>query len=370
MAGIPKTRPALQALLALLGAAVAAAASAAEGNSAPAAPVRLPPGRAILLRGTAAGKQVAGPETTERRFDASALVFPGRGPRGETRIFAVRTLVPSGPGGPSSAMFEEIEIAGKEGGGAAYDAIEDAAPELEADAISVRTHFPLEPVPPFAVPAPGAEARGEAEVVPIRLAPVRGSFVTAARTGAGALEVTRALAPGARPRFTFEERPAALAAWQERWTADPESGAPRRIEREAVIEVESEDGPPVRLETRLVLEAAATLDAAASAALERGLRNLDAGFRSIPAADEMAKRVEAFRDGLAGGPHLEAAASAAARRLEAFRDLFASDAGKKLASLLGKPAPDFTLEGLDGKKVGFRDAIRGKAALLTFWGVG
>jgi len=38
-------------------------------------------------------------------------------------------------------------------------------------------------------------------------------------------------------------------------------------------------------------------------------------------------------------------------------------------SLLGKPAPDFTLRGLDGKDLNLHEAIRGKVALVTFWGV-
>ena len=38
-------------------------------------------------------------------------------------------------------------------------------------------------------------------------------------------------------------------------------------------------------------------------------------------------------------------------------------------SMLGKPAPDFTLRGLDGKELNLHEAIQGKVALLTFWGV-
>jgi cytochrome c biogenesis protein CcmG/thiol:disulfide interchange protein DsbE len=37
--------------------------------------------------------------------------------------------------------------------------------------------------------------------------------------------------------------------------------------------------------------------------------------------------------------------------------------------LVGSPAPDFTLEAMDGSKVAFREATRGKVVLLSFWGV-
>jgi thiol-disulfide isomerase/thioredoxin len=38
-------------------------------------------------------------------------------------------------------------------------------------------------------------------------------------------------------------------------------------------------------------------------------------------------------------------------------------------SLLGKSPPDFTLDALDGQKINLRDAIDGRVALITFWGV-
>jgi hypothetical protein len=357
-------------LAALGGALVIPAALPAEDGGAATLSMKLPPGHAILFKGTAASKEIRGAETTERRFDAAALVFPREGSKGETRVFAVRTLVPAGNDAPASAMFEEIVISPREGGGAAQEVIEDPAPELEPGALILGIHFPLELVPSFPVPAPGAEARGEAEVAVAHLHAAKGTFVTGARLEGGALEVTRALAPGTRPEIVFDGSPAVLSVWRERYAADPGSGAPRRIERESVVEVKAEDGA-VRLERKLVLEASGTLEPPGSEALERKLRELDLGFRSIPPADEMAKRVEALPMGLAPGPHLETPKVAAARRLAAFRELFEeSGAGKKLASLLGKPAPDFTLEGLDGKKVGFREAIRGKVAFLTFWGVG
>jgi hypothetical protein len=345
-------------------------AHAAEGDGPSAAPIHLTPGRAILFKGTATAKQVAGAETTERRFDATALVFPGQDAKGTTRVFAVRTLVPLGPDDPAFVTFDEVTGAGKDGAAPAREFLEDSAPELEPGTLKVDLYFPLELVPPFPVPATGTESRGEAEVTAAHPHVARGAFVTAARTDAGALEVTRILAPGSRPEFVFSESPAALTGWRERYSADLKTGAPRRIETEALMEVKSEDGP-IRLERKVTLEAVGSLDPTASEALERRLRDLDAACRSILPAAEIAKRVEAFRMGLPEGPHLETAAFAAARRLAAYRELFEeSEAGKKLASLLGKPAPDFTLEGLDGKKVSFRDAIRGKAALLTFWGVG
>jgi hypothetical protein len=44
-------------------------------------------------------------------------------------------------------------------------------------------------------------------------------------------------------------------------------------------------------------------------------------------------------------------------------------AEEKRAKLIGSPAPDFTLEDLEGKKVSLSD-FRGKTVLLSFWGYG
>ena len=66
-----------------------------------------------------------------------------------------------------------------------------------------------------------------------------------------------------------------------------------------------------------------------------------------------------------------ALARAARTRLQGFVETFESDdAGKRLAKILGKPAPDFTLSDLDGKQVNFRKETAGKVTLLSFWGVG
>ena len=44
-------------------------------------------------------------------------------------------------------------------------------------------------------------------------------------------------------------------------------------------------------------------------------------------------------------------------------------AEERHAKLIGSPAPDFTLEDLEGKKVSLSD-FRGKTVLLAFWGYG
>jgi thiol-disulfide isomerase/thioredoxin len=46
-----------------------------------------------------------------------------------------------------------------------------------------------------------------------------------------------------------------------------------------------------------------------------------------------------------------------------------SPGGGAPETLLRKPAPDFSLESLDGRTIHLQDHIRGKAALVTFWGV-
>jgi peroxiredoxin len=46
-----------------------------------------------------------------------------------------------------------------------------------------------------------------------------------------------------------------------------------------------------------------------------------------------------------------------------------SSCGVNPESLLGKPAPDFTLDALTGEKIHLREMIRGRVAIIAFWGV-
>ena len=48
----------------------------------------------------------------------------------------------------------------------------------------------------------------------------------------------------------------------------------------------------------------------------------------------------------------------------------ADEGGRVLAKIIGKKAPNFALDSLDGSKVDFHKVTNGKPTYLVFWGVG
>ena len=93
-------------------------------------------------------------------------------------------------------------------------------------------------------------------------------------------------------------------------------------------------------------------------------------FAARKDSGEIAKLVASFAE-RAQGTLLEGATKPLRVRLRAFREFFEeTPTGRQLAKILDKQAPDFTLDNLEGKHVKFRDTVRNKVTLLTFWGVG
>ena len=93
-------------------------------------------------------------------------------------------------------------------------------------------------------------------------------------------------------------------------------------------------------------------------------------FSAHKPSTEIEKRVTDLAEA-ARGTLLADAAAALKLRLKIYRSFFEeSEEGRRLAQILGKPAPDFTLEDLQRKRVKFREAIAGKVTLLSFWGYG
>ena len=93
------------------------------------------------------------------------------------------------------------------------------------------------------------------------------------------------------------------------------------------------------------------------------------GMRRKPSADPLALLDEyekAHAKGLlaVGVPPLRASVQ---RRVDA--EQREKEAEARAARLIGAPAPDFKLEGLDGRPVSLSD-LRGKVVLLAFWGYG
>jgi hypothetical protein len=237
----------------------------------------------------------------------------------------------------------------------------ERAGELGGPVLDVETLLPPSPLPDFVAAPESKEA--ESEVVFMGIQQVKAQFTTSlGKEGDGAV-VRRELAPSSRPQVALEETKAPLVEWKESYFLRAGAGLPARIERRAALEAKpAGGGGALRLDVSLVLDAKRVEtppkgDAAKLAALEEALRAALAEFRALADAGAIAKKVDALAK-LADGTVFEMPAKALRGKLEAYR-----------AGGIGKQAPDFTLESLDGKQVSFREATKGKTTILSFWGV-
>ena len=315
-------------------------------------------------------------EGSEKAYDAAVLAVPEKGGSGTNghRLILVRAL----RGAPGAvAALDRLEIDPETGAGRPGERpLETEAASGEADLV-----LPLAPLhalpgrPPFRAPDAGSEPRAseeELQVVPDIFVEARVEARTTAADGKRV--VRRALAGDTGPEFDFIGYKARLTEWSESYTIDPERDIIEKVARKVVVAVDT-GGRTVLLESDvdLALSHAWTRGGEGADELGKALDEVGALERALEErkpSSEVAPRIEAFEKRVAETP-LAALGAAMSSRLEGYRGTFEETAeGRALAKVLGREAPDFTLEDLDGKDVSFRSLSRGKVTLLTFWGVG
>jgi hypothetical protein len=343
-------------------------------SQAPPSPTLLghPLDQAVLYEGKIVFSQHAGGEKAERSFKTRLLALSSPRAGGDARqLTAVRVLESDEEDEGPLALIDRVALEGRN-----ID-LEEPETELERAHGRLEIYFPL-PIPPsFAPPAADTERSGEAEVVLLNLAGVKGRFRERAQRAEGGegLEATRELVKGSAEDFEFPGGSAArLASWKEEFTLDARGVVLRHAMAFAVV-VTDEDGDEVRLELRSSL-ASTSLAPPAGAELaklksaEEELTSILRALRERKPSEAVEPRVEKLEGLLTGSP-FEPLAMAARTHLEGYEQTFEiTPGGEILARILGGTAPDFELEDLKGNKVRFHEAIAGKVALLTFWGVG
>ena len=334
------------------------------GSVGRASPPEEPRQPSILLQGSVNVEEKSGEDRSHRSFRATLLLLSGER---DGRWIALRLLEPALEGEEPLAAMDVLE--GRLGAGEpALQPAEETPMELEESSGALEGLLPLAVLKPAAVPA-AAEERKEVETVVLGLASVRLPLAVRAQTSDGRRRIEVRLADGARPEFKYNDGKGWVTSFVGVHALGP-SGSPESIEETASVEIveeESRTGAERRSALKATDSGASRGDAAG---LAREIEEIAKLFASRRPSKDIAPRIEKLA--AAKGRRLEEIASKAlSARLSAYRALFEKDDdGRKLAALLGGPAPDFTLEALDGKKVSFRELGRGKAVLLSFWGVG
>jgi hypothetical protein len=354
-------------------AAFAVLAPFISGTPLPAAPpaLRLPAGP-LLIEGSVEVREKAGDDSSARSYRAAILLLP-RAPAkegangGGKGWIAIRLLTPAAEGERPLAAMDEVEEK-VTGSGAALEPIGETPMELEEASLALRGTLPLDVLPPLPLPAT-SEGRAQVEIPVLGLALVRLPLAVKVEPSGEGTRVHVELAPGARPEFTYGEGKGVVTAWS-RSDRLSTSGSPQSIAETVAVAIEEGDSK-TSAERRLSLEAASVSGAAGEAeALARELEEVSKLFSGLKPSKEIQARIERL-EASKGGRMAEIAAKALSARVADYIALFEKDEdAKKLAALIGKPAPDFALEDLEGRKTSFRELARGKAILLSFWGYG
>jgi hypothetical protein len=340
----------------------------------------------VSYAGSSRVTQKSAQETlSEHRYRTQILVIavedPAEVPSGQARplrLVVTRSLSPASGDAEGSGDADEegpqaltgvFEVRGAGG------ELVTGEPPLELDALASRFAMllPWNLTPPMWA-ASSAAATAEVEVEVLGLAHAKGRFRRDARREGSSHRFVRELEAGAQPTFQLEERPAVLAAWKEDLSFDAARGLLNKASFACKVVVDA-DGTSVEVESlcEYALQSARKAEGAETAKLAETmekLQKLDAGFRALDPGAKLAPEVEAL-DAASRSGDLAPLGLAARTRLEKYRETFEKDdSGKVLRSLLGKTAPDFTLEDLKGNRVRFHEARKDKVTLLSFWGVG
>lgn len=339
--------------------------------------LKLPPDRLTAYKGSAVLVQKVGDDTSRFDFGADVLYLTGAGDATDDtsrEVLAARYLK-AVDGSETFGVIERFKVATNEKAldlRPAGETVFELAPE-EMHMLTV--YLPWELLPEFALPEAGKAVDTTESFNVLNLATVRARLRTSAARNGDSLEVTRELAADEKPGFDFRGNQASVVLYRQKYTIDTGSGRVTDFESDCGFGF-SQDGTDVRLERKARLEEASSAEVAGPKAppwakLIGDLPAIEKEFRDRKSSDDIAKRLEKFSKSAAGSP-LAAISGALEYRLGAFRQFFEeSAAGKILAGVLGRKAPEFTLKDLEGNDVSFRAATaKNKATLLTFWGYG
>ena len=336
-------------LCTLLGAGYAPTPAAADDS--------FRPGQVIRYEGTTRISQTVGEGQPQGdAFKCTLLTLSETSSTGKNSILAIRELVPAGKEGSPVASYDILDLKEKSGLKS-----RETPMELEASHQMVGIYLPLRVRTPEL-----AEGKPSYEVMILNQIPV------SIKCGLEPLASGIAIRNTEKASFDFRGSKATLNKWEERYTNDKKTGVISRIAINYEMSVSINDNL-ITLSLICDLEAKEITTLEKTPVLAKGLaafRKAAAVFADMKPSTETRPLVAAAGKLLDDSPW-SALARASRTHLDAFVETFESDdAGKLLAKILGKPAPDFTLAGLDGKQVNFRKETAGKVTLLSFWGYG
>lgn len=322
------------------------------------------PGQVIRYQGKATIKQKVGDGVADSdSFNCTLLAINEASATGAKTVLVVRELVPADEGGGPVAVHDILEPAGNSSLRARETAI-----ELETPHQMVGIYLPLR----LGMPPVKLQSEPHYEVLILNQIPVKIRYSMGAPGSPGIDSSTSSISNAEKAAFDFRGNKATLNKWQESYTSSRKTGVVTgiRIVYEMSVSI---DGNNISLSLDCELEAKEITTLAKTPALQKGLaafRKATAAFAAMKPSTETRPLVAEVGKLLDKSP-FSALARASRTQLEGFVETFESDdAGKKLANILGKPAPDFTLADLDGKQVNFRKETAGKVTLLSFWGYG
>ncbi|MBI4601037.1 MAG: TlpA family protein disulfide reductase [Planctomycetes bacterium] len=218
------------------------------------------------------------------------------------------------------------------------------------------------------------ESAAEVEVTVPGASRAKAAVVAAMTEDGSTATVTRTLAEGAKASAALEGSPAAVEAWRETVVIDRARKAVVELRREVKLSG-SRAGEALGLETRSELKAKEVRSLSAAelaqvAELERDVVAAIDSFRSKQHPRTVYERIQAVsgRPLAKLVPGLEDALLSRLSFYRQAREREEREAAR--AGAAGTEAPDFVLEDLEGRKVSFREAVKGKVTLLSFWGYG
>jgi thiol-disulfide isomerase/thioredoxin len=185
--------------------------------------------------------------------------------------------------------------------------------------------------------------------------------------------VTRSLASAQPVPVDIDGSPSTVERWSETHAIDTERRVLAGVRREHRVSLRrGEERIVVDGTVELKLKSVRVLDAASrarAAALGKDVRAILDGFGARKPPREIYDLIK----GLAGRDEsrlVDGLEDALVAKLGYYRLAREEEQRREAVRKDPWPAPDFTLESLDGKKVSLREAAKGKVTLLAFWGYG